>query len=124
MLPTLFPGQQCIVNGWLPHFRDYQRGDLVVIRDDARAEFMVKRIIGIPDDRVRIQDGKVFVNSKLLAELYLPSETYTDTREPQGTIYKLANKEYFVLGDNRVLSEDSRFYGAVERSQLVGLISR
>jgi signal peptidase I len=124
MLPTLLPGEHCIVNGWLPHFRGYQRGDLVVIRDESRGEFMVKRIIGIPHERVRIKDGKVFVNDRFLSEPYLARETYTDTQELQGAVFKLSKDEYFVLGDNRPLSEDSRFYGAVDRSHLVGLISR
>lgn len=124
MLPTLLPGEHCIVNGWLPHFRDYQRGDLVVIRDETRGEFMVKRIVGIPNERVRIKDGKVFVNGLPLSEPYLTRETYTDALELQGASFKLLQNEYFVLGDNRPLSEDSRFYGAVDRSHLVGLISR
>lgn len=124
MLPTLFPGEQCIVNGWLPYFRDYKRGDLVVIRDEARGEFMVKRIVGLPNERVRIRQGKVYVNDTVLREPYLSRGTVTDAQELAGTVYKLSVGEYFVLGDNRPLSEDSRFYGAVDRSKLVGLISR
>jgi len=123
MLPTLFPGEQCIVNGWLPYFREYQRGDLVVIRDDARREFMVKRIVGMPNERVRIKQGKVFVDDAVLREPYLSRGTFTDAQELAGSVFKLSPKEYFVLGDNRALSEDSRFYGAIDRSQLVGVIS-
>lgn len=123
MLPTLFPGQQCIVNGWLPHFRGYQRGDLVVIRDDARGELMVKRIIGLPNDQLLIQDGGVLVNGTPLAEPYLPAAMYTDTKEHPSAVLKLSKNEYFVLGDNRELSEDSRFYGPIDRSHLMGVIS-
>jgi len=123
MLPTLFPGEQCIVNGWLPYFRDYRRGDLVVIRDEVRGELMVKRIIGVPNERVRIQNGKVYVNGEQLLEPYLSEGTYTDARELVGTAFKLSKNQYFVLGDNRGLSEDSRFYGAVDRAHLVGLLS-
>jgi signal peptidase I len=123
MLPTLFPGEQCLVNGWLPFFREYQRGDLVVIRDETRGEFMVKRIVGMPNERVRIKQGKVFVNDTQLREPYLSRGTVTDAQELAGTVYKLSAGEYFVLGDNRPVSEDSRFYGAIDRSKLVGLIS-
>jgi signal peptidase I len=123
MLPTLFPGQQCIVNGWLPHFRDYQRGDLVVIRDDVRGELMVKRIVGLPNEQLLIKNGRVLVNGVPLVEPYLSAATYTDAREHPLSMIQLSKTEYFVLGDNRALSEDSRFYGPIDRSQLMGLIT-
>jgi len=124
MLPTLFPGQQCIVNGWLPHFRDYQRGDLVVIRDDTRGDYMVKRIVGLPNEQLLIKDGRVMVDGFPLRESYLSARTYTDAIEHTPSVIKLSGDEYFVLGDNRALSEDSRFYGPIGRSKLIGLISQ
>ena len=123
-MPTLSPGDHCLVNSWLPYFRDYQRGDLVVVRDDTRSEFMVKRIIGLPQDRVQFVNGEVLVNGGRLQETYLANGTYTYSRQLRSRQIKVAANAYFVMGDNRLSSEDSRAYGDVDRASIVGLISR
>lgn len=124
MMPTLSPGDRCLVNSWLPYFRDYQRGDLVVVRDHTRGEIMVKRIIGLPQDRVQFVNGQVFVNAGRLDEPYLPNGAYTYSRQLRSRQIKVAANAYFVMGDNRLCSEDSRAYGDVDRVNIVGLISR
>lgn len=123
MVPTLMPGSRCLVNSWLPYFREYKRGDLVVVRDRARGEMMVKRVIGLPCDRVQFLSGKVFVNSQCLDEPYVPKEAYTYSRQLGSREIKIAANAYFVMGDNRLLSEDSRAYGDIDRADIVGLIS-
>ena len=124
MLPTLPPGSRYLVNSWLPHFRDYKRGDLVVVRDHGRGEMMVKRIIGLPCDRVQFLNGKVFVNSHCLNEPYVPKGAYTYSRQLGSREIKVAANAYFVMGDNRLCSEDSRAYGDIDRADIVGLISQ
>jgi signal peptidase I len=127
MLPTLSPGDRYFVNCWLPRFRQYQHGDIVVIRDRARNDLMVKRIIGLPNDRILLYRGDVYVNGLLLSEPYLPHGTQTYSAAGLASDYletKVAVDSFFVLGDNRSLSEDSRFYGVVDHSAMVGLISR
>jgi len=124
MMPTLSPGNRCLVNSWLPYFREYKRGDLVVVRDHARGEMMVKRIIGLPRDRVQFLNGKVLVNSQCLKEPYVPKGAYTYSRQLGSREIKVAANAYFVMGDNRLYSEDSRAYGDVDRGDIVGLISQ
>lgn len=124
MMPTLKPGDSCMVNCWLPLFRDYRRGDIVVVRDRKNAELMVKRIIGLPGDSIEMLGGKVYVNGRPLKEGYLSSQAYTEPGRLANRSYEDAGDCYFVLGDNRPVSDDSRSYGAVNRSDLVGLISR
>jgi signal peptidase I len=124
MAPTLKPGNCRLVNCWLPLFRDYHRGDIVVVRDRKRGELLVKRIVGLPSDSIQVSGGKVRINGQPLTEAYLPSPTYTEAGRMTSHVYEVAKDSYFVLGDNRPVSDDSRSYGAVKRSDLVGLISR
>ena len=124
MRPTLKPGDCRLVNCWLPLFRGYHRGDIVVIRDRERAELMVKRVVGLPSDCVQVRGGEVYINGRPLQEAYLPSSTFTSPSKWGNHTYAIARDCYFVLGDNRSASEDSRSYGAVHRADLLGLISR
>jgi len=124
MLPTLKPGNYCLVNCWLPFFRGYRRGDIVVVRDRERGELMIKRVVGLPSDSIQVRRGQVYINGRPLTEAYLPAQTYTAPREMGNRTFAIARDCYFVLGDNRPVSDDSRSYGAVNRSDLVGLVSR
>jgi len=116
MEPTFHTGQFLIVDKLTYRFfADPQRGDIIVfdypgnIDDD-----YVKRIIGLPGDTVRIQGGEVFVNGELL------NETYLDVRTP-GTYQEVIPPGYYwVMGDNRTSSSDSRSWGALERKFIIG----
>ena len=124
MMPSLKPGDCYFVNRLLPHVRDYQRGDIVVIRDPARNEFIVKRIVGLPSDQVQVRGGRVYLNGQVLPERYLDSGTDTYPGRLRNRLITIGNNSYFVMGDNRAESDDSRFFGNVERRNLVGIISR
>lgn len=124
MMPTLKPGDGCLVNCWLPHFRGYQRGDIVVIRDPIREEFIAKRIIALGGDRVQLRGGRVYVNGELSSESYLSPGTQTYSRQLRERIFTVGANSYFVMGDNRAESEDSRYFGDIYRGDLVGLIAR
>jgi signal peptidase I len=96
-----------------------ERGDVVLI-DDRKAEYAIKRIIGLPGETVQLWRGRVFINRQMLVEPCLPKKVYTC---PVGlaswsATFVLGEKEYFVLGDNRIYSTDSRAYGPVNRRQI------
>lgn len=78
---------------------------------------MVKRVIGIPGDEVDIHEGKVFVNGREIEEEYVKGVTF---QREQPLPVKLGENEYFVLGDNREVSKDSRTFGTIKRSQIEG----
>jgi signal peptidase I len=94
------------------------RGDIVLI-DDGKKEYALKRVIGLPGETIALWRGYVFVNCRMLFEPYLPKHTYTFPDEKSETrIFRLENEEYFVLGDNRMFSVDSRAYGPVDRTHI------
>jgi signal peptidase I len=95
------------------------RGDVVLLRDGGD-DYAVKRVVGLPREMVQIWRGCVFINKKLLVEPYLPAHTYTFPveRERRGATFVLGDDEYFVMGDNRLNSADSRTYGPVRRKQI------
>jgi signal peptidase I len=92
----------------------------VVLLDDGHEDYALKRIIGLPGETVQLWRGRVFINQQMLVEPYLPAHTYTYPTEQarRGAICALGEDEYFVLGDNRLYSADSRAYGSVKRSQI------
>ncbi len=100
-----------------------ERGDVVLI-DDGEEGYAVKRLIGMPGETVQIWRGKVFINQRMLVEPYLPKNTFTCPIERKylGANFTVGENEYFVLGDNRRESTDSRTYGPVPRARIKRLI--
>jgi signal peptidase I len=97
----------------------------VVIRDPVDGSLSVKRVIGIAGDIIRLKDGAVSLNGKLLRESYLPQGTPTYPRPGlHEQSFKCGDDQYFVLGDNRNLSLDSRVYGPISRQRILGLVIR
>jgi signal peptidase I len=96
-----------------------ERGD-VVLFDDGKEDYAVKRVIGLPGETVHVWRGHVFINRQMLVEPYLPKRIYTYPAEParRGAAFVLGEDQYFVLGDNRLCSADSRSYGPVCRKQI------
>jgi signal peptidase I len=116
MMPNYPPSTHLYVT---PISTDLERGDVVLL-DDGKEDYAVKRIVALPGETIQLWRGAVFINRKLLVEPYLPAHTYTFPveRERRGATFILGDREYFVLGDNRSKSVDSRTYGAVERNQI------
>jgi signal peptidase I len=116
MDPTYPPGTHLY---GAPISTPLERGDVVLL-NDGEESYAVKRIIGLPGETIQLWRGCVFVNRQLLVEPYLPKHTYTypTERARRGAAFVLGEEEYFVLGDNRLCSSDSRGYGPVDRRQI------
>jgi signal peptidase I len=125
MLPTLHDSDHYLLNRWVYHFRSPSRQDIVVIRDPSAKCFSVKRIIGVGGDSVYLKDGVVYVNGTKLDEPYLPNgmPTYA-CGKVQEQLITCGKDQFFLLGDNRMNSADSRVYGTVSRQNILGLIVR
>jgi len=125
MVPTLRDSQQYLLNRWIYHFRAPQRTEVVVIRDPTDHGFSVKRIIGVAGDSIYLKGGSVYVNGRRLNEPYLevstPTYPYGRTQEQ---LVVCGKNQYFVLGDNRMNSADSRTYGPITRNSILGMIVR
>jgi signal peptidase I len=95
-----------------------ERGDIVLV-DDGHADFALKRIVGMPLETVILWRGYVFINRKMLREPYLPKHTYTfPSPENELCVFELGEDQYFVMGDNRLCSVDSRAYGPIQRKRI------
>ena len=123
MVPTLRENGRYLLNRWEFNEREPARRDVVVIRDPVDHGFSVKRIIAVAGDVVIFQNGRVYVNGKPLREPYLVPGTRTEPNS-SNAVYsiKCGRDEYFVLGDNRSASIDSRVYGPVSREGILGLV--
>ena len=112
MYKTLHDKDIMILNEMAYYFDDIKRGDIVVVKE--KKELIIKRVIGLPNETVECKDGVIFINDKKLTETYVNGTT--DEFEK----VELGDDEYFVLGDNREVSLDSRVYGAYNKSDIKG----
>jgi signal peptidase I len=120
MMPTLDDQERIFINKFVYrfHFGNIERGDTVVFwfpGDPSKS--YIKRVIGMPGDRVEVLDGKVIVNGKALVENYVPPEFRDDSEMSERVI---PPNQYFVLGDHRSSSNDSRAWGMVPRRYIYG----
>lgn len=117
MVSTLFPNERVIVSRMSYLFGEPGRGDIIVFQypRDPQRDF-VKRIIGLPGETVAINNGQILINGKPLGrEDYIDNPSY-DSMEP----VTLAEDEYFVMGDNRNASSDSRVWGPLPQRNIIG----
>jgi signal peptidase I len=123
MVPALQPGNHYILNRWAFHNAAPKYGDVVVLRDPADHGFSVKRVIAVAGDSLHFVDGKVFVNGELLKESYLLPKTFTFTySKAREQFITCGEDQYFVMGDNRLASIDSRAYGTVAGKDILGRV--
>ncbi len=123
MTNTLQPGDYLLMNKMIYKNHEAERGDIVVLhselkQDNGREKLLIKRVVGLPGDTILIRDNSVYINGELLEEDYIREQGVVpgdiDMTVPEG--------EYFVMGDNRGNSIDSRFeeVGCVKQEALVG----
>ncbi len=118
MMPGLEDQERIFVNKFVYRWEAIQRGDIVVFRyprDTSKS--YIKRVIGVAGDRIRIENGQVYVNGEALDEDYVPSD-YADARS-YGEVVVPSNS-FFVLGDHRTMSNDSRDFGPVNDRFIYG----
>ncbi|MBZ5602101.1 MAG: signal peptidase I [Acidobacteriia bacterium] len=120
MMPSLIDQERIFINKFIYRFglADITRGDTVVFwfpGDPSKS--YIKRVIGVPGDSVEVREGTVYVNSSMLRESYVPEEYRDHVSMPRRTV---PSDQYFVLGDHRVSSNDSRSWGMVPRNYIYG----
>lgn len=116
MFPTFHDKQLVLIDKL---YKNFKRGDIIVFNShDPSDNIYVKRIIGLPGDSVVIKNSEVYVNGKKIDEDYLPKNTHTEGK----TDLKVPPNQYFVLGDNRTNSKDSRFIGTIDKSDIIGKV--
>jgi signal peptidase I len=123
MMPTLTNEERIFINKFTYKFGlgSIERGDTVVFwypQDTTKS--YIKRVIGVPGDRIRVDGGQVYVNGQALAEDYVPSDYRDYSRWREGAEQVVPQGRYFVLGDHRNQSSDSRMWGYVPRENIYG----
>jgi len=118
MMPSLADQERIFVNKFVYRLEPIERGDVVVFRyprDPSKS--YIKRVIGVAGDRIRIDGGQVYVNDEAIDEDYVPP-AYTDARSYREL--EVPAHSYFVLGDHRSMSNDSRDFGPVDQGYIYG----
>lgn len=93
-----------------------KRNDIIVLHEEKDNEKIIKRIIGMPGDTVAIKNGEIYINDKVIKDTYAYGETSDYNK------ITLDSDEYFILGDNRLISKDSRYFGPIKESEIKGKI--
>ena len=124
MFPTYTNGEYLMANKVTYRFSEPKRGDVIIFEYSATQDF-IKRIIGLPGEKVSLMDGKLYINGEELDETnYLDSSIYTNGDDflKEGDTKEVPEGEFFVCGDNRQHSSDSRAFGTIKKSSIKGKV--
>lgn len=123
MEPNFHNAEYLLTDKLSYRFGEPKRGDVVVFQapPELKEEY-IKRVIGLPGDEVSIIDGKIYINNSELKEGYIPDDFYTYPAKfiAEGQPIKIPDGNYFVMGDNREHSYDSRNFGLISKSTITG----
>ena len=137
MLPNFENGERVIVNVFTYRFNEPKFGDVIVLNVPEENKRFIKRVIGVPGDKVELREDQLFINEQLVEEPYLAEaiasrKEYGESYNGQGERYNFPNSRitdnivpedyYFVLGDNRGDSTDSRYIGYVHKDEIIGRV--
>lgn len=121
MVPTFEGGQYLIVDQLSYHLNDPARGDVIVFRyPNNPSRFFIKRVIGLPGETIEIDDNEVFITKKGESDRTKLNEPYVTLNRETFMVETLLDDEYFVMGDNRLASLDSRSWGPLKKDLIVG----
>lgn len=118
---TFADGEYLIVDEISYRFEPPQRGDVLIFKYPLDpSKYFIKRLIGLPGETVKIKDQKITIVNKENPKGVVLDETYTHSQTYANTDITLTNDQYFVMGDNRLVSSDSRYWGALPKENVVG----
>ncbi len=118
MAPLLSDQERIFINKFVYRFEPIHRDDVIVFWYPLdRSESFIKRVIGLPSDTIEIREGDLYINGKKVNEPYVPKRYFDDSSYGPVTI---PSDEYFVMGDHRDSSNDSRIFGPVARKYIYG----
>lgn len=124
MEPTLHTGDRLIISRINYKIQSPQRGDIVVVKSPINPDTeYIKRLIGLPGDKILIKEGKVYINDFLLEENYIsaPTDIWDGGFIKEGESFIIPKDKIFIMGDNRNRSLDSRMFGLLSFSDIVGI---
>ncbi len=122
MYPTYKNGEYLMANKVTYRFKEPQRGEVIIFKY-AKTQDFSKRIVGLPGDTVMLKDGQLYINGRILDEsAYLDNSMYTNGGDflKEGESKEIPEGEYFVCGDNRTHSSDSRTFGSISKEDIKG----
>lgn len=121
MQPGLHTNERVLVNSLAYAFHGPERGDVIVFHPpNAPDERYIKRVIGLPGDTIVLTPDAVIINGYTLHEPYITLAPPGETENPEAQTIKLGESQYFVMGDNRTNSQDSRFFGPIGSRSIIG----
>jgi signal peptidase I len=124
MWPTLLDGQRYMLVRCQYLWRAPREGEIVVIRDPEDHNLSIKRVIGLPNELFEIRRDGIYLDGQKLPEPYLTSKAAADSGNKLVKPTRLGPQQYFVMGDNRDWSADSRIYGPISRAAILGHINK
>jgi signal peptidase I len=122
MAPNLSSGERFFLDRLSLLTHAPQRGDLVVLREPLHGDYVIKRIVGMPGEQFAMRKNIAYVGGSRLVEPYLPAAAVATEKAMLEAAVRIPSESYYVLGDNRDNSEDSRCYGPVRRKSIVGVV--
>lgn len=121
MEPNFQNGDYLIIDEISYNLKNPERGEVAVLRLPSNSSFFIKRIVGLPNEKIEIKEGKVYIFNKENPDGFILEEKYlNDIPTYPDKLFVLKSDEYLVMGDNRPQSLDSRSFGAIKKNSIIG----